>query len=110
MKLKTLKSALPRLNSARIAVISINPIATPRLRGRAGVERRAKWLAKNPLCIDCEEEGRVTAGEEVDHEIPLWQGGADDESNFATRCIEHHKSKTAREAAERGIHTSRRFD
>lgn len=73
-----------------------------RMRGRAGVERRAKWLRAHPLCIDCEAEGKVTAAEEVDHEVPLWQGGADNESNFASRCIPCHKAKTDREAKVRG--------
>jgi 5-methylcytosine-specific restriction enzyme A len=74
---------------------------TNRVRGRAGVDRRARWLSLHPLCVDCQAEGRVGAGDEVDHEVPLWKGGADDESNFATRCKPHHAAKTAREAAER---------
>lgn len=99
---------MPRLQTLRPRVQTIPgrlqvaaTMSAQRLRGRAAVERRAKWLRLHPLCIDCEAEGKVTAGEEVDHEVPLWKGGADDESNFATRCKDHHKAKTAREAAER---------
>lgn len=100
MKLTTLK---PKINQApsRIAMLTQRAGATPRMRGRAAVERRERWLLENPLCIDCKGEGRVVAGDEVDHEVPLWNGGADDESNFSTRCREHHAEKTAREAAER---------
>jgi 5-methylcytosine-specific restriction protein A len=65
------------------------------------MERRARWLNLHPLCCDCEADGMVTAGQEVDHVVPLWKGGADDESNFATRCIDHHAVKTAAEALER---------
>lgn len=71
--------------------------ATPRLRGRAGVKRRHRWLSLHPLCCDCEAEGFVTLGQEVDHVVPLWKGGQDDESNFATRCKDHHAAKTAKD-------------
>lgn len=102
MALKTLK---PRVKEApgRLKVSGANPLATPRLRGRAAVERRARWLRNHPLCVDCQDEGRVTAGQEVDHIVPLWKGGADDESNLATRCILHHNVKTAAEARERAL-------
>jgi 5-methylcytosine-specific restriction protein A len=100
MRLTTLK---PRLASqrSRLDTLTIRPDATPRRRGREWMEVRAAWLRANPLCCDCRAEGRIVAGQEVDHVTPLWQGGADDESNFATRCIEHHKAKTAREARDR---------
>lgn len=63
--------------------------------------RRERWLMANPLCIACQAEGRVAAGQEVDHRIPLWAGGEDDESNYQSLCTEHHKAKTAREAKDR---------
>jgi len=75
--------------------------ATPRIRGRKLQQRRIAWLSAHPLCCDCTAEGRATLAQEVDHEVPLWAGGADDDTNFASRCIEHHKAKTAREASER---------
>lgn len=65
------------------------------------MRRRARWLAEHPLCERCEERDRVTAAEEVDHRIPLWAGGADDESNFSSLCRDCHGAKTAAEAAER---------
>jgi len=46
----------------------------------------------------CEAEGRVTAAQEVDHIIRLEIGGADDESNYQSLCVEHHKAKTKSEA------------
>ncbi len=101
-KLKMLKPRLQELNILRLATLPANPGATPRLRGRQWMERRESWLRLHPLCCDCEAKGRVTAGEEVDHVIPLCKGGADDESNYATRCKDHHAAKTAREAKERG--------
>ncbi len=55
----------------------------------------------HPLCVHCEKEGRIVAAREVDHRTPLWKGGADDESNFDSICVEHHREKTAAEATER---------
>jgi 5-methylcytosine-specific restriction protein A len=74
-----------------------------RLRGRAGVERRARWLSAHPLCVHCEQENppRVTAGAQVDHVIPLEDGGRDDESNFQTLCKPHHDAKSQADRARR---------
>jgi 5-methylcytosine-specific restriction protein A len=55
----------------------------------------------NPLCCHCQAEGRVAQGQEVDHIVPLWAGGEDDETNYQTLCKPHHAAKTAREAGER---------
>lgn len=97
---KTLKPRLGQLNTSRLTTVN-KAAATPRLRGRAWMCRRAGWLSLNPLCCMCHSEGRTTAGAEVDHITPLWQGGADDESNYQTLCEPHHKAKTAREAGMR---------
>jgi len=52
------------------------------------------------MCADC---GRLwrTEIDHVDHEIPRWQGGSDDDSNLRLRCVTCHEAKTKREAAER---------
>lgn len=97
MKLQTLKPRLATLAPQRIPVQE-----TERLRGRAAVERRRRWLSLHPLCVECEKEGKVTAGDVVDHITPLWRGGRDDESNLQTLCqTPHHDAKSKREAAER---------
>lgn len=100
MRLTTLKSGLPTLGNS-LATLSTRAGATPRMRGRKWMERRAAWLRLHPLCLDCEALGRTAVADEVDHVTPLWKGGADDESNFASRCAEHHAAKTATEAKER---------
>jgi len=71
--------------------------STPRLSGQKAYDRRNRWLDKHPLCCLCEALGTTTAGQEVDHVIPLWKGGADDESNFQTLCKPCHRNKTDRE-------------
>ena len=50
----------------------------------------------------CEAEGKVKVGDVVDHRIPLWKGGRDDDTNLQTLCqTPHHDAKTAQEAKER---------
>lgn len=65
------------------------------------MRRRAAWLMAHPLCVLCERSGHVAAAVVLDHIVPLWKGGADDESNYQGLCDECHKAKTADEAKER---------
>lgn len=97
MKLTTLKPRLSTLVTQRIPSQE-----TGRMRGRAAVDRRKRWLQLHPLCVECDREGKVTAGTVVDHIVPLWKGGADSyETNGQTLCDPHHDAKTKAEAAER---------
>jgi 5-methylcytosine-specific restriction protein A len=96
VKLQTLKSSLPTLRTSIAA-----PQQVERLRGRAAVKRRASWLERHPLCVECEKAGRVTAATVPDHIVPLWKGGPDTEANLQSLCREHHDEKSAQEALER---------
>jgi len=100
MKLTTLKPRVATLKADRLTVAPIRYV-TPRLRGKAAVERRERWLKDHGLCVHCETQGRTTIAREVDHVTPLWAGGADDESNFQSLCVPCHAVKTEREATER---------
>lgn len=51
---------------------------------------RDKHLEENPYCVDC---GRLAT--EVDHHIPLENGGTSDDSNLRSRCKSCHSKKTA---------------
>lgn len=54
------------------------------------------------VCVLCSQAGRVSLAQEVDHIIPLVQGGARlDLNNTQSLCAEHHAEKTARENARR---------
>lgn len=66
----------------------------PRLRGRAAVERRARVLARFPVCVICRRAPSTAA----DHIVNLARGGEDDESNMQGLCEPCHAVKTQRES------------
>ena len=63
--------------------------------------RRERLLLANPLCAMCLERGITTAAMEVDHIIPLHQGGPDIDSNTQNLCHACHSVKTARDLGKR---------
>lgn len=57
------------------------------------------FLRRNPLCVECEKQGRLVPATVVDHVIPhkgdyekFWN-----ESNWQALCKSCHDRKTARE-------------
>jgi 5-methylcytosine-specific restriction endonuclease McrA len=72
-----------------------------RLGGRALQRRNSRILALYPLCPICEARGFVTQSAEVDHRLPLIDGGTDDDSNCWALCTPCHIAKTSQEAARR---------
>lgn len=60
---------------------------------------RRMVLAENPLCVECQRIGRVTAAQEVDHIVPKHLGGPDDWDNLQPLCRACHRAKTARDAS-----------
>lgn len=57
-----------------------------------------RWLAVNPLCVECKSEGRLTPATCVDHIKPhrgnmqlFWES-----SNWQGLCDQCHTAKTAR--------------
>ena len=100
-KLTMLKSTLT-MAKPRIQVIqqSRNPEAEQRTRGRKWMNTRERWFIDHPTCAMC---GRIGHAVDLDHIIPLIDGGKDDESNYQTLCrVPCHADKTAREARARG--------
>jgi 5-methylcytosine-specific restriction protein A len=66
---------------------------------------RARYLAEHPLCVMCEEDGKVTAAAVVDHVVPhrgdvrlFW-----DESNWQALCKKCHDGEKARQEAASGL-------
>jgi 5-methylcytosine-specific restriction protein A len=56
---------------------------------------RARFIAVYPWCVDCEAEGRRTLVEEVDHIVPIADGGDRwDWNNLRSLCSTHHSRRT----------------
>lgn len=62
---------------------------------------RAMILARQPLCVMCLAENRVTPAIELDHIVPLRDGGDNSEDNLQPLCKSHHSRKTARDVRRR---------
>jgi 5-methylcytosine-specific restriction enzyme A len=100
MALKMLRPRLATINTNKVKVLDTKAGATPRVRGSVWMAtRRAVLLRDGYRCCEC---GRVHTSNEIDHEIPLEQGGsAMDQSNLKVLCVECHKAKSSREAKAR---------
>jgi len=72
-----------------------------RTRGERWTKMRALYLQQYPLCEHCDAAGRITLAEEVDHILPLSQGGTDAFENLQGLCKPCHAAKTADEHPER---------
>ncbi|MFN3375229.1 MAG: HNH endonuclease [Burkholderiaceae bacterium] len=76
--------------------------ATKRMTGRKLQAARAALFAREPLCAECQRNGRVTLAAHRDHIVPLAEGGADDDSNVQGLCVDCHDAKSKAERA-RGV-------
>lgn len=102
MKLQRLAPRLQTLKASRLPVLETKAGATPRIRGNpwAAIRRRIQ-LRDKFTCAGC---GLVRADHEVDHIVPLEQGGSNDDGNLQLMCSGPdgcHARKTAQEAQER---------
>lgn len=103
-KLQTLKPRLQVLDTRRVPVMQAKPGATERVRGRKWMSQRQRIMARDSYtCAAC---GCVRHDHEVDHRIPLEQGGSNDDSNLQLLCSGFglcHAKKTAQEASGRAM-------
>jgi 5-methylcytosine-specific restriction protein A len=79
----------------------VSTTTAKRMLGRKFQTRRERLMMQQPLCVECDKQGVVTVGTELDHIVPLWDGGIDHESNLQNLCHRHHADKTAREQRDR---------
>lgn len=103
-RLTTLKPRLQTLSTNRIRTLEAKAGTTERIRGRTWLAIRDQVALEHGYrCACC---GFVWSPErdEIDHRIPLEQGGSNDRSNLQPLCKDCHKAKTAREARARSGH------
>jgi len=62
--------------------------------GRVWKKIRARFLLQHPLCVQCEQEGRLTPAHEVHHILPLADGGTNDQGNLLALCKSCHSKIT----------------
>lgn len=102
MKLTRLKPALTPISPSRLSGITPKPISIDRKRGSAGVLDRMRIRQRDQgLCQECVRQGRPGPGWLVDHIVPLWEGGSDEDENKQTLCRPCHDAKSAAEAKRR---------
>jgi 5-methylcytosine-specific restriction protein A len=69
-------------------------------RVRLTVKRKAELFRdRDGICHICTGKISVGSAWEVEHEIPLAMGGADDETNWRLAHVKCHKRKTAQDLA-----------
>lgn len=59
---------------------------------------RAALFMRSPLCVHCQQLGRVTLATQRDHVIPLAEGGADHQTNEQALCEPCHDIKSQAES------------
>lgn len=96
MKLTTLKSRLQKVGS-RLSALPVNTGTVERKRGSAGVRDRDRIRKRD--CGLCQNCGHL--GQDVDHDVPLWAGGSDDDENKRVLCTVCHEAKSKIEARQR---------
>ena len=98
--MRTLKPTIKMANQAIVRKSS----GTQRLTGNSLYAIQRRFERNNPrLCAECVKSGAVSYGEELDHIVPLWQGGAESDSNRQWLCGTHHREKTSAEARLRAF-------
>ncbi|WP_295850996.1 HNH endonuclease signature motif containing protein [uncultured Xylophilus sp.] len=99
--LRTLNTRLSPIDPTRLATLQQKAGTTDRPSGRRwAVTRERIALAHGYRCVDC---GLVwtPSRDHIDHDVPLEQGGSNDDANLKPRCLECHAVKTAEEAGRR---------
>ena len=81
----------------RVAWRKVGQPPPARIRGRKLQRLRDELFTKQPLCVVCQAQGRVTIATIRDHVLNLAGGGADLEANTQALCVACHDLKTERE-------------
>ena len=99
-RLRMLKPPM-RLLHAPVKILQQAHGSKRQVKGRHLQKRRLRILAAQPLCVDCMAIERVRIAQEIDHRVPLAEGGQDVEDNLQPLCKRCHAAKTERERKRR---------
>lgn len=98
MAITTLKARLSASSLARVSVLAHKAGATKREVGRSWQRKRESILLQTDcMCAIC----KTAQATEVDHIVPLEQGGSNDELNLQALCRKCHLEKSREEARVR---------
>lgn len=98
MPLKTIKPRVQAMSAARVS----SPSGTKRITGNSLYAIMRRFEREHPrVCAQCEREGRVAFGDQLDHIVPLHLGGAESDANRQWLCHRCHSDKSAQEAQAR---------
>lgn len=100
---------MPILKCHRPAIRVHTAASAPRAAGHQRQARGRTWRVIRDrvlqrdcgLCQECRRNDRLRAACEVDHILPVWKGGTDDDANLESLCHDCHAKKTAAEQRER---------
>ncbi|UCR75651.1 HNH endonuclease [Burkholderia phage phiBt-TXDOH] len=100
-KLQTLKPRIQVTAPMRVPTLEAKAGSTPRIRGRSWMQTRERIaIAQQFKCQRC-GCAWMSWRDQVDHDVPLEQGGSNDDENLRLLCDDCHKAKTADEARAR---------
>ncbi|MFP3564704.1 HNH endonuclease [Paraburkholderia sp. SIMBA_030] len=100
-KLQTLQPRVRAQTLSRVPMLEAKAGTTPRIRGRQWVKTRQRIAVEQQFT--CQRCGLAWFPwrDQVDHDVPLEQGGSNDDENLNLLCDDCHKAKTAQEASAR---------
>ena len=83
---------------------SVSRGTSNRITGRKLQHLRRRLFQEQPLCVQCQQQGRVALAVERDHIVALCNGGTDTADNTQALCAACHEAKTL---ADTGTETRR---
>lgn len=75
-----------RMASAPARLSGLPSTAAARMTGRRLQGRRFRLWSASPECVCCGRLTEYPGGFELDHTVPLWQGGDDSDDNCQILC------------------------
>ena len=97
--MKTLKPSLKLQTPTRLRVLEQKAGTTQRERGSSWMKKRRAALERD--LYGCRACGHIGMDNEIDHIVPLEQGGSNSMHNLQTLCRDCHAAKTASEQRTR---------